>query len=321
MALKKSELYAFLWASCDELRGGMDASQYKDYVLTLLFLKYVSDKYAGQPFDALQRYWQVCPQLRATLFGPCRPGYRTLRVAPEAIRATITGHPEFAAFVARAEAHFQAWRQRWSAEAGSGSGERQASGARAAVTRAAVTRAAEAGIAYQAAATPLRSLAAGFQPKELIAALSEDLLAHHRERPLLDPYAVYQHLMDYWSEQMQDDAYLISADGWRAEPYRVIETDKKGKERDKGWACDLVPKALLVARCFAAEQAAIDELQSEQEASQAAMDELAEEHGGEDGAFAELEKVTKATVAARLKELAGTAEPQLGSSTPGTAEP
>src|SRR5467141_506799 len=50
MALKKSELYSSLWASCDELRGGMDASQYKDYVLVLLFIKYVSDKYAGQPY-------------------------------------------------------------------------------------------------------------------------------------------------------------------------------------------------------------------------------------------------------------------------------
>jgi len=49
MAIKKSELYSSLWKSCDELRGGMDASQYKDYVLVLLFMKYVSDKYAGQP--------------------------------------------------------------------------------------------------------------------------------------------------------------------------------------------------------------------------------------------------------------------------------
>ena len=46
MALKKSELYSSLWKSCDELRGGMDASQYKDYVLVLLFIKYISDKYA-----------------------------------------------------------------------------------------------------------------------------------------------------------------------------------------------------------------------------------------------------------------------------------
>src|ERR1700687_4137465 len=52
MPIKKSELYSALWKSCDELRGGMDASQYKDYVLVLLFVKYVSDKYAGQK-DAL----------------------------------------------------------------------------------------------------------------------------------------------------------------------------------------------------------------------------------------------------------------------------
>ena len=53
MALKKSELYSSLWSSCDELRGGMDASQYKDYVLVLLFIKYVSDKYSGQPYAAI----------------------------------------------------------------------------------------------------------------------------------------------------------------------------------------------------------------------------------------------------------------------------
>jgi len=49
LAIKKSDLYRSLWASCDELRGGMDASQYKDYVLTLLFVKYVSDKHAADP--------------------------------------------------------------------------------------------------------------------------------------------------------------------------------------------------------------------------------------------------------------------------------
>ena len=52
MAIKKSELYSSLWKSCDELRGGMDASQYKDYVLVLLFMKYVSDRYEGKE-DAL----------------------------------------------------------------------------------------------------------------------------------------------------------------------------------------------------------------------------------------------------------------------------
>lgn len=54
MAIKKTELYSSLWASCDNLRGGMDASQYKDYVLTLLFMKYVSDKYKDDPYGMIE---------------------------------------------------------------------------------------------------------------------------------------------------------------------------------------------------------------------------------------------------------------------------
>src|SRR5271167_3448184 len=53
MALKKSELYSSLWSACDSLRGGMDASQYKDYVLVLLFIKYISDKYANRPYQPI----------------------------------------------------------------------------------------------------------------------------------------------------------------------------------------------------------------------------------------------------------------------------
>ena len=53
MSIKKSELYSSLWSSCDELRGGMDASQYKDYVLVMLFIKYVSDKYSGVPYASI----------------------------------------------------------------------------------------------------------------------------------------------------------------------------------------------------------------------------------------------------------------------------
>lgn len=54
MAVKKSELYSSLWASCDALRGGMDASQYKDYILTLLFVKYVSDKFTGEDYADIE---------------------------------------------------------------------------------------------------------------------------------------------------------------------------------------------------------------------------------------------------------------------------
>src|SRR5947207_677950 len=104
--------------------------------------------------------------------------------------------------------------------------------------------------------------------------------------------------MDYWAETMQDDCYLIAADGWKAETYRLVEKDKKGKEKDKGWACDLIPKPLVVAHYYAWEQAGIDQLAAEVESVCARLVELEEEHGGEEGAFAELDKVNKANVAA-----------------------
>jgi len=138
----------------------------------------------------------------------------------------------------------------------------------------------------------------------VIADLAEDLLAHYAAQPLINQYDVYQHLMDYWAATMQDDCYLIAADGWQATTTRIIEQDKKGQGRDKGWTCDLVPKPLLVARYFAAEQAAIDALAAELESVSAQLSELEEEQGGEEGVFADLDKVNKATVSARLKELA-----------------
>lgn len=147
--------------------------------------------------DALERYWAVCPGLREALFQPNRPGYFDLAVDKSAIETTIYEHSEFAAFLAEMNAHFAAWRDR--------------------------------------SAAKLKALEAGCQPKEVITELSEDLLAHYKGKPLLDPYDVYQRLMDYWAETMQDDCYLISADSWKAETYRIIEVDKKGREKDKGW--------------------------------------------------------------------------------------
>ena len=109
--------------------------------------------------------------------------------------------------------------------------------------------------------------------------------------------------MDYWAETMQDDAYLISADGWVARTTRILETDKKGKQKDKGWTCDLIPKPFIVARYFAREQAALDAKQGELEAATASLAELEEEHGGEDGFLGSLDKIAKPEVNARLKEI------------------
>src|SRR3981081_1824292 len=108
--------------------------------------------------------------------------------------------------------------------------------------------------------------------------------------------------MDYWAETIQDDCYLIAAAGWKAETTRIIEKDKKGKEKDKGWTCDLIPQTLIVARYFAKEQDAIDPLEADLETIAAQMTEMEDEHGGEEGLFSELEKVNKVNVTARLKE-------------------
>ncbi|MDN5940923.1 MAG: type I restriction-modification system subunit M [Nitrospira sp.] len=228
--------------------------------------------------DALQRYWDVCPKLRQVLFKANRPDHLDLAVEKSAIKSTIYEHPEFAAFIGTMNIHFGAWQQK--------------------------------------CARTLRQLKTGCHPKEVIGALSEDLLAHYVGQPLIDAYDVYQHLMDYWAETMQDDCYLIAADGWRAETTRIIEKDKKGKEKDKGWTCDLVSKALIVARYFVAEQQAIDKLTSEVETVTARLTEMEEEQGGEDGAFSELDKVNKANVAARLKELQKESKTESSSSFP-----
>jgi type I restriction enzyme M protein len=111
--------------------------------------------------------------------------------------------------------------------------------------------------------------------------------------------------MDYWTETMQDDCYIIATDGWNARTSRIIEKNKKGKEKDKGWTCDLIPKSLIVANYFAEEQAAIEKLTSELENISARKTELEEEHSGEDGAFSDLDRITKSNVKTRLKEVKG----------------
>lgn len=219
---------------------------------------------------ALEEYWTVCPSLKASLFKDARPGYLGLAVETQNIRAAIQEHPEFAGFSDGMSAHFDRWRAD--------------------------------------AAGRLKTLTAGSDPKQVIFDYSEELLAHYKGQPLIDAYAVYQRMMDYWAETMQDDCYLIAADGWKAETSRVVETNAKGKERDKGWACDLIPKPLIVARYFAAEQMAINDLAAEVETVNATLTELEEEQGGEDGAFVDFEKVNKGAVSSRLKEIKGDEE-------------
>jgi type I restriction enzyme M protein len=216
--------------------------------------------------DAFAADWQELPGVRAALFESAgRSGYARLKLPIAEVKPAILSHKEFIAFQKKVTTLFDKWRQ---------------------------------------AITPrLTKFDQGDHPKELIETVSETLLLAFQAAPLLDAYDVYQHLMDYWAETMQDDAYLIAADGWVAKTARILETDKKGKTRDKGWTCDLIPKPFIVARYFVKEQTAIDATQAELEALTASIAELEEEHGGEEGYLGALDKIAKAEVNARLKEI------------------
>jgi len=230
--------------------------------------------------DALSRYWAVFPAVREALFEPAgRQGYCKVRVPPQEINATIFGHPEFEAFIGTVAAIFDAWR-----------------------------------VANE---PRLRSIAVGDKPKDLINTISESLLAAFRQAPLIDPYDVYQRLMDYWAEVLQDDAYLIVAAGWAeaTKPRLIVDADGQrskdvpdflvGKQRFKS---DLVPASLLIARDFAAEQSAIEVLEAEEAARQQQLAELVEEHGGEGGLLEDVVddngRIAVKALTARLEEIA-----------------
>ena len=216
---------------------------------------------------------------------PTAPATASLKLPIAEVKAAIFGHAEFTAFNDSVTKLFAKWKK---------------------------------------ANTPLlKGFAKDGHPKALIETLAEDLLATFRDAPLLDAYDVYQHLMDYWAETMQDDCYLIAGDGWKAgaQPREILQVKnkdgklvwpeahdyKKGKRRFKS---DLVPATILIARYFAAEQAAIEALEAELAAIEQQLDELKEEQGGEDGLLAEViegegdkQKITAKAVKARLKEI------------------
>jgi len=283
----------------------------------------------NRDIDGLAPYWQVFPGVRGELFSPLdeatshstklpkaaakslvipqagapkvgnplsgkpdakltqgqgeRAGYSHPKVPATQVKPVIFGHPEFTAFNRQVTQLFAQW---------------------------------------QAANLPLlNGIKPGDRPKLLIETLSENLLASFRGAPLLDPYDVYQHLMDYWAGTLQDDAWVITSDGWEAA--RVVRQlfpakDKNGKpvyreEHDfvfdkKRYKADLIQPALIIARYFAAEQAAIEKMEAATAALEQQMEEMREEHGGEEGLLFEVMedgKISKGAVKDRLKTIKG----------------
>lgn len=231
--------------------------------------------------DALQAYWQVFPNLRKTLFAPSgRSGYSQSLVEASQVKATILNHPEFSSFADRSLMLYTNWCKDHNDR--------------------------------------LKSIAKGDKPKALIGTLSEDLLARFAKADLLDRYDIYQLLMDYWADIMQDDVYVLVQDGWAAGKVLrelVVKKGEKLKETPdlmidkKKYKADLIPPSLIVGRYFADKQQHIDQLQANLDAISQELESLIEEHGGEESLLSDAQtdagKVSKASVTARLKELKG----------------
>jgi len=230
--------------------------------------------------EALADYWKIYPNLKSCLFIQIadRPDYFVSIVSKEEIKTTIFNHPEFTAFGIRMEEVFKNWKNE--------------------------------------TVIHTKELDKGLHPKSEICKISENLLKHYSNKELTDKYAMYQHMMDYWAETMQDDFYELAADGWKA-GNEVRRLQKKTKKADKETVKDiagigglegrLIPPALLIKEFFSQEQQAIDELNQKIESLNSEMEELLEEYGGEDGllenACDDKGKISRNSLAKAIKEL------------------
>jgi type I restriction enzyme M protein len=228
----------------------------------------------ARDIDALQRYWQVFPSLRKMLFSDDRPGYSTGLVEAAQVKSTILNHSEFTTFATQSLQPFSQWCDD----------------------------------------VALADIQPGQHPKAIIHRISEALLQAYATMPLLNQYDLYQLLMDYWAELMQDDVYVLTQDGWPAGNTLRELVAKKGEKlketpdltiKKAKYKAELIPPALIINRYFKAEQTNIDQLQADLDAATQALESYLEEHSGEEGllndALNDKDKVTKATVTARLK--------------------
>jgi type I restriction enzyme M protein len=229
----------------------------------------------NRDIEALDNYWDVFPSLRKTLFEKNREGYSNALVEASAVKSTILDHPEFKQFAEQSIALFH----RWKAQAN------------------------------------LSELKQTDLPKDVIHRISEALLNTYTKAPLLDRYDMYQIIMDYWADIMQDDVYVITQDGWLAgNGIRELVTKKGEKQKEvpdliinkAKYKAELIPPALIVQRYFADEQSDVDALQANTDTSTQAVEAYIEEHAIEGGlledALIDSGKVTKASVAARQKQ-------------------
>ena len=216
--------------------------------------------------DALKEYWKVYPSMRTSLFAESkRKEYSKILVENEKIKTTIFDHKEFKEYSKKIEIVFEEWEKR--------------------------------------NITILKKIKVGDKPKQIIFEISEDILNTFSKLDLIDNYEIYQHMMNYWAEVMQDDIYMIALNGWKVE-INILK-NKKGKET--GWDCDLIPKEIVINRYFKEEQERINQLNSDLEEVGQEKESLEEENSGDEDLFedsrSDAGKITKTELNKRIKEI------------------
>lgn len=227
--------------------------------------------------DELQVYWSAFPSLREQLFSDFgREGYCKLNVPDQDFRKMVFGNAEFEAYAKGVAKEFDRWKANHHAR--------------------------------------FEALKKGDSPKQFLEVISSDILEQFSQLALLDKYDVYQQLMEYWEEAMQDDVYAVVYDGWEAGNEIVKEyATKKNKDgtvirtdRVKSWEGRMIPKSLMIDVYFPEERDAIRRLETERDEVLQQMEEMRSEHGGEDGLLSEVivkEKITVKRLKERIKEI------------------
>ncbi|MGB7528950.1 type I restriction-modification system subunit M [Sphingobacterium cellulitidis] len=225
----------------------------------------------------LEAYWQVFPGLKNDLFEALRPGHVALKVAPNELKQAIFTHPEFVAYNQTVQTNYEQWLNSQKAQ--------------------------------------WENLSKGAHPKEVIAECTAALFSTLTDTQLIDTYDLYQHLMQYWNETMQDDVYTVAMDGWKAgtEYERLVvkgKPDKNGKTKaDKevaglaGIAGRMISPDLLIETFFEEEKQVIAEQENLVETAQARLTEIEEEQSAEEGLFVDMEKINATEIGKLLKQL------------------
>ena len=212
----------------------------------------------------LEKYWKEYPSLRKSLFSKLRDGYLKINVDKPEIKNTIFDHPEFKKYLEKMNKAFDSWKSD--------------------------------------NLTHLENLEVGSNPKELIPEISENILEKYSHFVLIDKYDVYQKLMTYWEDTMQDDTYLVSFNGWNVSLVDI----KDQKEKVKGWDSELIPKEIVISKYFSKQRDELESFQMELDSTSEEKQSMDEENQGEEDLFAEVrngEKISNKDIPKRIKEI------------------